>query len=43
MATGKCSRTWRGDRPCEGMNITGVTGLTDAQKSVLKVLGAIEQ
>jgi len=26
----------------EGMNITGVTGLTDAQKSTLKALGAID-
>jgi hypothetical protein len=25
-----------------GMNITGVTGLTDAQKATLKALGAVE-
>jgi hypothetical protein len=32
--------TW--DRPCEGMNITGVNGLTEAEKATLKALGAIE-
>lgn len=30
-----------GDRPYEGMNITGATGLTEAQKNSLKQLGAI--
>jgi WD40 repeat protein len=30
------------DRPYEGLNLTGVTGLTAAQKSTLKLLGAIE-
>jgi hypothetical protein len=29
--------------PCERMNITGVKGLTEAQKATLKALGAIEQ
>ncbi|MBF2050079.1 MAG: NACHT domain-containing protein [Elainella sp. C42_A2020_010] len=32
----------RAERPYEGMNITGVTGLTEAQKMTLKALGAIE-
>jgi hypothetical protein len=32
----------RPDRLYEGMNITGVTGLTEAQKATLKQLGAIE-
>jgi len=32
----------RGDRPYQGMNITGVTGLTTTQKDTLKKLGAIE-
>ena len=35
--------TLRGDRPYERMNITGVTGLTEAQKAVLKALGAMEE
>jgi hypothetical protein len=35
-------KTLRSDRPYEGMNITGVTGITDAQKATLKALGAIE-
>jgi WD40 repeat protein len=30
------------DRPYERMNITGVTGITEAQKASLKALGAIE-
>ncbi|WP_293337583.1 hypothetical protein [Microcoleus sp. CAWBG58] len=32
---------WFADRPYEGMNITGVTGITQAQKATLEVLGAI--
>jgi WD40 repeat protein len=40
--TETCLHTLRSDRPYEGMNITGVKGLTDAQKNTLKALGAIE-
>ena len=40
---GKCLNTFRADRPYEGMNITGVTGLTEAQIATLIALGAIEQ
>jgi WD40 repeat protein len=29
-------------RPYEGMNITGATGLTDAQRETLRALGAVE-
>ncbi|WP_416671202.1 WD40 domain-containing protein [Egbenema bharatensis] len=43
IETGKCLKTLTGDRPYEGMNITGVTGITDAQKVTLKALGAIIQ
>ncbi len=32
----------RADRPYEGLNLTGSTGLTAAQKATLKLLGAIE-
>jgi WD40 repeat protein len=42
LQTGDCVRTLRSDRPYEGMNITGVTGITDAQKATLKALGAVE-
>lgn len=40
----KCSRLKqiKSDRLYEGMEITGTTGLTDAQKASLKALGAIE-
>ncbi len=38
----KCIKTLRSPRPYESMNITGVTGLTAAQKSTLKALGAVE-
>ncbi|WP_348225580.1 WD40 repeat domain-containing protein [Trichocoleus sp. AS-A1] len=41
VATGECVNTLRSERPYEGMNITGVTGLTDAQKATLKALGAV--
>jgi WD40 repeat protein/transcriptional regulator with XRE-family HTH domain len=36
-------RVLRGPRPYEGMNILGVTGLTNVQKTMLKELGAVEQ
>lgn len=40
----KCSRLrqFKSDRLYERMEITGITGLTDAEKSSLKALGAIE-
>nr|WP_256871899.1 hypothetical protein [Nostoc sp. TCL26-01] len=42
VQTGECLKTLRSDRPYEGMNITGVTGITDAQKATLRSLGAVE-
>lgn len=42
VQAGQCVKTLRSDRPYERMNITGVTGVTEAQKAVLKDLGAIE-
>jgi WD40 repeat protein len=42
VRTGESVRTLRSDRPYEGMNITGVTGIIEAQKSTLKALGAVE-
>jgi WD40 repeat protein/DNA-binding SARP family transcriptional activator len=40
---GECLHILRADRPYEGMNITGATGLTEAQKATLKALGAVEE
>ncbi|MEK8019583.1 MAG: NB-ARC domain-containing protein [Candidatus Parabeggiatoa sp.] len=40
--TGECLKTLRAPGPYEGMNITGAEGLTEAQKSSLKTLGAVE-
>ena len=40
--TGDCEGILRSSRPYEAMNITGAIGLTDAQKSTLKTLGAVE-
>lgn len=40
--TGNCLQTFRTKRPYEGMNITGVTGLTDSQKATLQALGAVD-
>lgn len=37
-----CLKTLRSDRLYERMNITGITGLTEAEKAALKALGAIE-
>jgi WD40 repeat protein len=42
VSTGECLKTLRSNRPYEGMNITGVTGLTSAQKATLLALGAVE-
>ena len=42
VRTGECLKTLRSDRPYERMNITGATGLTEAQRATLRVLGAIE-
>lgn len=41
VVTGECLRTLRCDRPYEGMNITGTTGLTATQTQALKALGAV--
>ena len=40
--TGECINTLRVDGPYAGMNITSITGLTQAQTTALKALGAIE-
>ncbi|MEM7064696.1 MAG: BTAD domain-containing putative transcriptional regulator [Cyanobacteria bacterium P01_B01_bin.77] len=42
VATGQGLKTLRAPRPYEGMNITDVQGLTEAQKESLKALGAVE-
>ncbi len=43
LATATCVRLLRPDRPYEGMNITGITGISEAQRATLKALGAVEQ
>jgi WD40 repeat protein len=42
VKTGECLKTLRANRPYEGMNLTGVTGLAQAQTAMLKILGAVE-
>ena len=42
VKTGECLSTLMLPKPYEAMNITGVKGLTVAQKATLKALGAIE-
>jgi WD40 repeat protein len=42
LSTGEDYKTLRIQRPYEGMNITGVKGLTEAQKATLIALGAME-
>ena len=41
VSTGKCLKTLKSERPYEGMNITGVTGLSEATKANLLALGAV--
>ena len=43
VKSGECLTTLRADCSYEGMNITGVRGLTEAQKTTLKALGAVEE
>jgi WD40 repeat protein/transcriptional regulator with XRE-family HTH domain len=42
VASGRCVNTLRRERPYEQMNITGVSGLSSAQKAMLRTLGAVE-
>jgi len=42
VQTGECVKKLIPERPYEGMNIKGVTGLTDAQLMTLKILGAVD-
>lgn len=42
IMSGRCLQTTNIDAPYTGMNITGVTGISDAQKAALKALGAID-
>jgi WD40 repeat protein len=39
--TGELQKVWRAKRPYEGLNIKGVTGLSEAQIATLKALGAV--
>jgi WD40 repeat protein len=41
VATGICRKTLRIPRHYEGMNLTGVVGLTSGQKTALQMLGAL--
>jgi WD40 repeat protein/transcriptional regulator with XRE-family HTH domain len=41
--SGRLLATLRGDRPYERMDITGLTGVTEAQRAALLALGAVEQ
>jgi WD40 repeat protein/DNA-binding SARP family transcriptional activator len=43
VASGDCLCILRAPGPYAGMNITGVTGISSAQKAVLKALGAVEE
>lgn len=42
VETGECMKTLRAEKPYAGMNITGATGMTSAQRKALKALGAID-
>src|SRR6266568_1516374 len=43
LERGEHLRTLRRDRPYERLNITGIRGLTQAQKATLRALGAVEE
>jgi hypothetical protein len=42
-ASGACLRTLRSDRHYQRLDITGLTGVTEAQRAALLALGAIER
>jgi len=42
LESGEYMRTLRRDRPYERLDITGIRGLTQAQKATLRALGAVE-
>ncbi len=42
LERGEPLRTLRRDRPYERLDITGIRGLTQAQKATLRALGAVE-
>ncbi|HWE62212.1 MAG TPA: tetratricopeptide repeat protein, partial [Chloroflexota bacterium] len=42
-SSGVCLRTLRADRPYERLDITGLSGVTAAQRAALLALGAVEQ
>ncbi len=42
LESGEHLQTLRRDRPYERLNITGIRGLTQAQKATLRALGAVE-
>jgi len=43
VSSGACLRTLRSDRQYERMNITGLTGITPAQRAALLALGAVDR
>jgi WD40 repeat protein len=43
LESGEHVRTLRRDRPYERLDISGVQGLTEAQKASLRALGAVEE
>ena len=43
IESSKLVRTLRRDRPYERLNITGIKGLTAAQKAILRALGAFKE
>jgi len=43
LERGEPLRTLRRDRPYERLDITGIRGLTQAQKATLRALGAMEE
>ncbi|MEZ4734634.1 MAG: WD40 repeat domain-containing protein [Caldilineaceae bacterium] len=43
VRSGVCVQTLHTPGPYAGMNITGVTGISEAQKAALKALGAVEE
>jgi WD40 repeat protein/transcriptional regulator with XRE-family HTH domain len=43
VSSGTCLRVLRSDRPYERMDITGLTGVTEAQRGAMLTLGAVER
>ncbi|PLZ71309.1 hypothetical protein CBP14_20290, partial [Fischerella thermalis WC245] len=42
VKTGECFKILKAEKPYERLNLTGVSGITEATRATLKALGAVD-